>query len=219
MTPSGDGAFAALRIASHGMAGIRTAKVINFACRCMDADEFYVEVGTFSGFTLISAGYQSNAMCFGIDDFSLEEVVKPESREEGKKLVRAALNKHLGEYGSVNCRFIESDFRSIGLEEKTKGKLSVLFIDGKHTYTEVKDTLEKFTPYLSKDAVIIFDDVQFGNIPKYIREMLLTDEYEMLAYLVATVNQHDTKVHLNMALDEYIANGICVMRRINAANS
>lgn len=210
MSPSGDTPFAALRIATHGMAGIRTAKVLNFACKCMSADEFYVEIGTFSGYTLISAAYQLNSLCIGVDDFSLKEVVKPDMIEEGKKLVRESLARHIREYGGSNVKFIESSFRSVGLAQDSKG-LAVLFIDGDHTYQEVKDTMDKFTPFLSENAVIIFDDVQFGGIPKYIQEM--QDNYEMLAYLISTAHDHDRGFHMNMPLDEYVANGICVMTK------
>lgn len=213
LTPSGDNPFAALRIATHGMSGVRTAKILNFAAKCMAPKEFYLEVGTFSGYTLISAGYQLNAICIGVDNLSMNELVKPEAKEAGKNSVRAILTQNLSQYGSINTRFVELDFRDVGLTEDSKGLLSVLFIDGDHTRDEVKLTFEKFTPYFSKDAVIVFDDVQFGGISTYIAELMAGDEYEMLAYLVSTPNEHDKTVHQNMFLDEHIANGICVMAR------
>lgn len=39
LNPSGDAPFQTLRIATRGMSGTRTAKMINFACRCMKSDE------------------------------------------------------------------------------------------------------------------------------------------------------------------------------------
>lgn len=211
LNSSGDNAFANLRIATHGMAGVRTAKILNFACRCMDKGEFYAEVGTFSGFTLVSAGYQLNAPCFGIDDFSMREVIKPEALEQSKHLIRGMLQKNIQIYGSLNTKFIEADFRNVQFEGESKGQLAVLFIDGEHTYKEVKETMQKFSPYLSKNALIIFDDVQFEKIPDYLIEM--QKEYELLAYLVSSLSDHDRTFHMGMCLDEHIANGICVMTR------
>lgn len=213
LNPSGDNPFATLRIVTHGMSGVRTAKILNFAAKCMAPGEFYLEVGTFSGYTLISAGYQLNALCIGVDDLSMNGLVKPEDKENKKNCVRAILNRNLAEYGTVNTRFVELSFREMGLTEDSKGKLSVLFIDGDHTSEEVKETLEKFMPYLSKDAVLVFDDVQFGGISSYIAELMSNGEYEMLAYLVSTPHEHDKTLHQNMFLDEHIANGICVMAR------
>jgi predicted O-methyltransferase YrrM len=210
---SGDSLFSTLRIATKGMSGIRTAKIINFACRCMDENEFYLEVGTFAGYTLISAGYQSNAMCVGVDDFSLEDIVRPESRETARESLRNVLNKNLESYGLTNCKFIELDFRKVEMTPKSIGNLAVLFIDGKHTSQEVDETLAKFSPYLSKDAVLIFDDIQFNDIPKSLQRLWKSEEYEMLLYVVSTVNKKDETLHMNMPLNEYVANGICVMAR------
>lgn len=213
LNPAGDSPFAALRIATHGMSGIRTAKVLNFAAKCMAPTEFYLEVGTFSGYTLISAGYQLNALCVGVDDLSMNELVKPEAKEEKKNCIRDVLNKNIGEFGTANTRFVELSFRDVGLTDPAKGKLSVLFIDGDHTRQEAKDTFEKFEPYFSEDAVIVFDDVQFGGISSYIAELMADGKYDMLTYLVSTAHDHDKTVHQNMFLDEYIANGICIMAR------
>lgn len=213
LTSSGDNAFAVLRIATHGMSGVRTAKLLNFASKCMSPGEFYLEVGTFSGYTLISSGYQLNAMCIGVDDFSMEGLIKPEQKEQMKNSVRELLRNNLKQYSDINAQFVESDFRNISFPGDVKEKLAVLFIDGVHTKAEVKETIEKFSPYFSKDAVIVFDDVQFGEIPSYIAELLLSGEYEMLAYLVSTEHPHDKEVHRNKFLDENIANGICVMAK------
>lgn len=212
LTSAGDNAFAVLRIATQGMSGVRTAKILNFASKCMDSGEFYLEVGTFSGYTLISSGYQLNSMSIGVDNFSMEGFIKPEEREQTKNVVREVLKRNLAQY-SPNAQFVEADFRNISFPEDVKGKLAVLFIDGVHTKADVKETMEKFSPYFSKDTVIVFDDVQFGEIPSYIAELMLSGEYEMLAYLVSTAHPHDKEAHQNKFLDENIANGICVMAR------
>lgn len=209
---AGDAAFAALRIATHGMAGIRTAKIINFACRCLGEGEFYLEVGTFSGYSLVSAGYQNNTLCVGVDDLSLSEVVKEGSRDSVRPHVRGILNNNLAEYGSPNMQFIESDFRSVTLNGESSGKLGVLFVDGNHTKEDVRETLAKFEPYMCKDAVVIFDDVQYGNIPEVLKG-IWGGQYELLLYAVSTASDQDLKIHKNMPLDESIANGICIMAR------
>lgn len=217
--PSGDAPFSTLRVATRGMSGCRTAKIINFACRCMAPDEFYLEIGTFAGYTLISAGYQNNAMCVGVDDFSLADVIQPNAIEGAKTSIREFLQRHLQAYGPSNHRFIEADFRNVELSEESKGKLAVLFIDGKHTGEEVQETIAKFDPYLASNALLIFDDVQFNGIPKALQTLWGSGSYEMLVYAVANISDSDEKIHMNKYLDEYIANGICVMIKKEAVHA
>lgn len=218
-TSYGDAPFSTLRVATRGMSGYRTAKIINFACRCMDEGEFYLEVGTYAGYTLISAGYQNNTMCVGVDDFSLGDIIKPEHHESARNSLRSILNSHLLAHGPINHKFIESDFRTVEMSAESVGKLGVLFIDGKHTGEEVKETIEKFGPYLAKDALLIFDDVQFNGIPKVITKMAQSDDYELLLYVVSTTHEKDATLHMNMPLNDYIANGICVMTKKGTTNA
>lgn len=214
----GDGPFSTFRILLHGMSGVRTAKLLNLACLCADKGEFYLEVGTFTGYTLVSASYQTNTTCLGVDDLSMDEVIRKDiSEEERNKVlnaIRGQLSMNMQNYGSDGCKFIETDFRKVTLNSDAIGKMCCLFIDGNHNYQEVKETLEKFEPYLTKDAVVIIDDVQMGGVPKYINE--ISSKYELLFYGIATITEHDRKVHAGMSLNNLIANGICVLRKLDA---
>ncbi len=169
--PNGDDKFSALRVFMHGMASARLAKTINFAVKCMANDEYYVEIGTFSGFTLISAGYETNKPCIGIDDLSVEDFFAAENIEVARKNVRLILEQNLKMHSGFNIKFIESDFRKVAFEEDKKKKLAVLFIDGKHTEQEVNETLAWAEPYLAEDCVIIFDDSCMCGVDRAINDL------------------------------------------------
>lgn len=161
---NGDEKFAALRVYTHGMASSRFAKAINFAVKCLEEGEFYAEIGTYSGFSLISAGYENTSPCIGIDDLSMPDFFKKEHSEGAKNSIREILHTNMNTFGFSNLKHIESDFRNVVFDESQKGKMGVLLIDGKHTAAEVNDTLTWATPYLSKDSVILFDDVSMADV-------------------------------------------------------
>lgn len=208
LTSIGDDVFSSLRILTNGMTGIRVAKLINFACNSMNRGEFYLEVGTYTGYTLVSAGYQNNSLVVGIDDFSIKDIGRYPVDE-----VRRRLRNNIKEYGNQNSQFIESNVKDLSLLEHVKGKLAVLFIDGTHDYDSVKENLEKFKDILSEDAVIIFDDIQIRNISKYIYELCSSGEFEMLFHIVSTMDEQEEKVHMGMNLNCLVSNGISVLAR------
>lgn len=187
--PNGDDKFAALRVQTHGMASARLAKTINFAVKCLDKDEFYVEIGTFTGFTLISAGYENTQSCIGIDDLSCIDFFGGDNIDKARENVRIILKNNLSTFGRHNLSHVESDFRKVVFDESNKKKMGILLIDGKHTEEEVNETLAWADPYLSYNSLIFFDDVVMGTINKSICD--LWKRGGELLYYAATKNHHE----------------------------
>jgi predicted O-methyltransferase YrrM len=151
MSDNDDARFEALRLICRGMASARLGKIIHYACKHLDnKTETYVEQGTWTGFTLASAGLDSNNSVIGIDPYDLE-YGNEKLNEHGKKLMEQNMRTF-----ETPAFVLQSDFRKIVWDDpKTIG---VLFIDADHTYQDVIDGLVWAEPHLSKEAIIIFDD-------------------------------------------------------------
>ncbi len=160
-----DPTFETLKLLTAGTTGSRIAKLINFAVSCMEESECYLEVGVFTGYTLISANYQNNRQCIGIDSFQPDQVfsIKPDD-------VRSKCKFNLMNY-TTNALLIDGDFRNVPPEQITK-PVGVHFIDGDHNYNAVMEGLEWVKPMLAKDAIVIFDDVCYPDISKAIIETI-----------------------------------------------
>lgn len=166
-----DQTFETLKLLTAGTTSARIAKLINFASACMAEDECYLEVGVFTGFTLISANYQNMKRCVGIDSFQPDQVfsIKPDD-------VREKLKFNLINY-TYNTLLFDGDFRTV-TPEQVGQKVAVHFIDGDHNYEAVKEGIAWVKPMLSKDALLIFDDVGYQGITKAIIETMQEPDFE-----------------------------------------
>ena len=173
-----DQTFETLKLLTAGTTGARIAKLINFAASCMSPDECYLEVGVFTGYTLISANYQNMKKCVGIDSFQPDQVfsIKPDD-------VRAKLKFNLMNY-TYNTDMIDSDFRTV-TKDQIKSPVAVHFIDGDHNYEAVKEDIEWVKPMLAKDALLIFDDVGYAGITKAIQEAAQQPGFELVFFYKA----------------------------------
>jgi len=207
----GDGPFQFNRMAMRGMSSPRTAKILNFGAICASNGEFYLEIGTFSGYTLLSAAYQNNTLCIGVDDFSLKDVYKNAGSSEITNFVREALNRNILQFGGGNVQFVEADFRKIVIPDDKKGKLAVFFIDGTHDYENVDQAIRQFEPLLADDAVVVFDDASIRDIPKKIQELWQSGHYDLLFFGKHELNETEKTAHMGMPLNPVVANGLAVM--------
>ena len=156
-----DALFETIRVWTGGLSTARAAALINLAAFCMDDSERYVEVGTFTGFTLIAAGYDTKREVLGIDNFDVEGPASTVGYGLQKQAVKERLTSNIKNFGHIRHTIIESDFRSVDLSGKKTG---ASYIDGKHDYQSVIDNLVWLEPSLVKDAVIIFDDVDCAGV-------------------------------------------------------
>ena len=78
---------------------------------------------------------------------------------------QATRNEALGNFSKLNCKNIESihaTFFSF-LETYTGEKFDVVFIDGHHDGTALKNYLELLNPYTHNDTLFILDDIRWSN--------------------------------------------------------
>lgn len=162
-----DSIFVALRFFTHGMCSARMAKLLNFACQFLAEDECYLEIGTYAGFTLLSAGYESSHNFVGVDNFSANWSIRGD--------VKCQLEKNIQAYPG-NYHIVDSDFRRVNLTQMQQ-KVGVFLVDGDHTYEDVMDSIAVFKDRLSDNALIVFDDINVPGVRKAIDEIKKDDAF------------------------------------------
>ena len=141
-----------------GLSGLKTVGALQrLAGLASDQkDACYLEVGVFQGLTLLSVALsQSNASCFGIDDFS---ILDPD--EKNLFLV----NDRLEKLNVKNATLINEGFEEAfeHLDDYLKGrKIGVYFYDGAHDYRSQVMGLMLAQPHLHENCVMIIDDANY----------------------------------------------------------
>ncbi len=188
-SPYGESQFETLRTVTGGMSGIKTAKLLNFAVECTDINEIYCEIGVYTGYTMIAAGLGHERNIVGIDNSS-EFGDKKEWREANLRM-----------FPHSAYEFIPHDFRNVGFDPKTKGKMGVLYIDGKHEYQELMDSFYwAHNGFLSPHSIVVVDDLALPEVANGVHDWVTNHvEYSMLFYLKPSM-QHDISVGLGFAV-------------------
>lgn len=216
LTAENDAPFSALHMEVGGMTAPRVAKTINFACRCMEPGDVYLEIGTYTGFTLLSASYRNNATTIGVDDFSLKDCIKPERMVEGRQAIKDLLKINLNRPALNGTRLVlDCDFREARLNADSK--IAVFFIDGEHDYKNVDDALKWAEPYLADTALVILDDVNMPGVYKRMAEGMASGEFQLLFYCLGEMDAKDKEVNSGVSMDEKVANGIAILEKRKGA--
>lgn len=204
MNDEQDAVFSSLKLLTGGCTAPRVAKILNFATSLIEKDECYLEVGTYSGYTLASAGYWNGNRIIGIDKFDF----KGQGIKDAEEDVKARCLANLKAY-STNSLLIESDFRNVDLS-KLGIKIAVSFIDGKHEHEEVTDNLKWQEQYLADDAVIFFDDVGLKTVDIAIKNWFLmyNKHYDILFY----AKPHYLNEESVPVIDQMLHNGLVILR-------
>jgi len=131
-----------------------TKKIINLTKKKCGGNNFYVEIGTFRGFTSINNSLNNkNVKCITIDNFKFDK----------KNLNK--FNKSLKKYSVKNLKLINQDYESaFEILKKRKIKIGLLFVDGPHDYRAQHIILQKYKALLSKNACIIIDDANYNHV-------------------------------------------------------
>lgn len=112
-----------------------------------------VELGTCLG---ISSAYQASAML-------INKKGKLITMEGSPELVKIS-QKHLDSLGISNVEIIEGRFQDNLLEVLEKNKpIDYVFIDGHHDEKATIEYYNTFLPYLSDEAVLVFDDISWSK--------------------------------------------------------
>lgn len=195
----GDSQFDAIRTFCGGMSGVKTGKLLNFAVSCTDKDELYFEIGVYTGYTMISAGIGQPRHIIGVDN----------SSEFGD--MKGRLMKNLDIFCHPNYQFIPHDFRNIGLDVSNERKTGVLYIDGKHDYKEVKDSLNwANNGILADKSLVVLDDISVDGVSEAINEWVSENkDYKTVFYLKPKFScndglwSHDISIGLGIAVIKY----------------
>lgn len=205
MNSKDDHTFETLKILTGGTTSPRIAKLLNFAVSQMDEKETYVEVGVFSGTTLISAAHVNGKHCLGIDKYDKEEIERMGADPEVVK-ARCLHNISATQCGAT---LIEKDFREVTKEEVAY-PVAVSFIDGKHDFKDVYENLGWLEPLLADDAVVVFDDVNYLEVTQAIFQWITErpTRWDMLAYVRPFF--FDSR-YISSVRERFLNNGVCIL--------
>jgi hypothetical protein len=201
-----EASFAALRIMTGGLTSPKAAKIINYAVRCMNENEAYIEIGTYTGFTLCAASYQNTRVCIGIDDLSMKDFVSLENVVKEKEKVRAKIEANISSMNNKKIWFFEQDFRTIdkiSFDPDTL-KVGVCYVDGYHDFEQTNAALKWIEPQLADEAIIIVDDMHIPPVYGAVLEHIMNHHYFLLFSAMHTPD--------DCQLDEYIATGLAVIQ-------
>ena len=122
---------------------------------------FYVEVGTWVGHSLMSAAYQNeDTACVGIEDFSRH----PD---------RDRLNKTFTDMHPTNAWVCEGSFEDVIPQlTEMKKKVGVYYYDGDHSHCKTLLGLYMGLPLLTDHAYILMDDLVMEQVAHAKRRFL-----------------------------------------------
>lgn len=125
--------------------------IINKAVSTMKADEVYVNVGVWQGFTLLSGMIDNPTQkCIGVDNWS--EFGSP----------KHAFHQRFNQYKSENHRFFNMDYSEY-FSRVHQEPIGVYCYDGHHSYKDQLMALEIAEPFFSKNCIILVDDTNPGH--------------------------------------------------------
>jgi predicted O-methyltransferase YrrM len=143
-----------------GLAKPNNLALLNVAARCLDADESYVEVGTYHGTSLVSAHLGNDGDFVALDNWSLGD---------GS---RAQLEANLAGFG-LDATLIEGDafetLRSAALDGIAIG---VYYYDNGHEYEQQLDGMRLVEPYLASPSLVIVDDTDWERVERAVDDYL-----------------------------------------------
>ncbi len=122
--------------------------VLNRAVAAMPADQVYVNVGVWQGYTYF-AGALGNPekRCIGVDNFS----------EWGREDVRLALEDRLARIGTPSQVMHTMDYREY-FSKVHRDPIGVYVYDGDHAYEHQLHGLQIAEPYFAEGCLIVVDD-------------------------------------------------------------
>lgn len=206
LSSDNDATFEAFKIWVGGTTSPKIGKLLNFAVSQMGKDECYVEVGVFTGCTLISANYVNGKTCIGIDPYSK---TMNESVMANPEVIRDQARWNISRL-APEIKLIEKDFRDVTKEEIGL-PIAVAMIDARHTYQDVYENLQWLHPLLAEDALLFFDDINYDGVSKAIFDWITKngDTYQLTCY-IKPFYQDDR--YISSVIERVLNNGVAILR-------
>ncbi len=150
-----DRKFAEILEEIPGLARENNLALLNLAAHLVDAGECYLEVGSFRGTSLVSAGLGNPGEYVAVDDFS---------KEGGSS---EALLANCARFGVEHVTVVEGDAFEILRDGTLEGRtVGVYYYDGLHSYEAQLDGLVLIEPYLAARALIVVDDSDWDRVAR-----------------------------------------------------
>jgi len=138
-----------------GFASIKKQMLLKIAFSCLDADESYFEIGTYTGKTLISALLENEErQCYACDNFT--EFTDSNSFD----ILMANLDRY---ELKDQVTFFNTDFRTIMSKEHLKHPVGLYFYDGAHDYDSQYDGIKLVENLLAPVSLVIVDDWRYAK--------------------------------------------------------
>lgn len=138
-----------------GMSSIKKLRLLHLAYSCLEQNECYVEIGTYTGKSLISAvAHNVKRATYACDNFS-------EFNDTSSENILLA---NLEKYGIKNdVSFFNSDFRKILNERFINHPIGLYLYDGAHDFDSQYQAIKLAEHLLSDNALVLVDDWRFDD--------------------------------------------------------
>ena len=154
-----DRRFAPILAEVGGLACENNLALLNLAASRLNKGESYVEVGSYTGLSLIAAMLGNAADFVGIDDFSMGD---------GS---RDLLEANLRRYGLSGYTILEGDaFELLHAGALGGRRVGVYYYDAAHDYESQFEALRLVEPYLVEGALLIVDDTDWKQVARAMRD-------------------------------------------------
>ena len=132
-------------LSMHGMSGNKTRHLYNNICNL--PNKTYLEVGTYTGSSLISALYKNNLKGYCVDNWQ---------QFGGKQEFEHNLQS-FAPYLPQSITVLDKDCWTVSKKD-ILDPVDIFLYDGGHTYEEQKKAITYFTDFLSEYSIILVDD-------------------------------------------------------------
>ena len=155
--------------------------VINQICKNLSPNQTYLNIGCWKGFTLIAGMIGTNCKVIGVDNFS--EFGSP--REDFLKNFKLYQKEEIHSFYEDDYKIFFKNF------EKNNEKIDFYYYDGEHSYKNQYDNLEIVENFLSKDSIIMIDDINFVEVETATKDFINKNisKYEIIKE-IKTANNH-----------------------------
>jgi predicted O-methyltransferase YrrM len=142
-----------------GLAKANNLALLNVAARCLGDDEYYLEVGTFHGTSLIGAALGNDHDRYvALDNWSF--------RDGSMEKLTENLVRH-----PVEVEFYEGDAFET-LRNGVPSPIGAYYYDNGHEYEQQLDGLRLAEPYLASPALMIVDDTDWERVERAVDDYL-----------------------------------------------
>lgn len=114
-----------------------------------------VEIGTWNGITATGMGLIAKLLDTGKKIYSIDNYIGHLNLDVTSKVALQNYTNNVKKYNLQNyCKLIIANSEDIEFNEE----IGFLFIDGGHSYEQIKKDIEKWIPKVTKNGIIIFHD-------------------------------------------------------------